>query len=540
MSGWPKPASGGGGAVSSVFTRTGAVVATTGDYTVAKVTGAAPLASPALTGLPSINGSVLAYVSPSGDTTGVTDTTNIQNSLNAGYTVLLGHNPGTFYVTNITLTAGATIRGAGSGLTVFLPGSSASGSVNSGSMFYYAGTASVFLSGFTCNGQDGVYNYLLNFTALGSFAADFPIIDDCQFNTIYGTGLYYGGNRGGLRASNCSFSACSTVGAYLGGSDIVLDHPEVSYNGIGLHIYGSMTRVHDMDCYYNNFGVYVHIPQVWIVRASFDQNSSSGVVVDTNASTVFISARFTSNGLATNNTYPNVDIHAAAALGVTLLPDTFFLGLAFGHTNVTTYDVYTNGVTFYDYSQYAGTSSASGHTDLANFQQSLLTQLGAPSPTAPGAQLARVTYAPASIATYTITASVAALDTTNLTISFVAPPSGQVVLRAVFPFLLRPGAVIANSVAGFALFVTHSTTTPVSAYMLYGNVDNAVTGTNTYLNSVGHYEALVTGLTPRTTYQYDFAAIYTAGGTPTTVIITADNGSGTTKNGPLFLYVIAA
>ena len=40
-------------AVSSVFGRTGAVVATSGDYTVAEVTGAAPLASPALTGVPS-------------------------------------------------------------------------------------------------------------------------------------------------------------------------------------------------------------------------------------------------------------------------------------------------------------------------------------------------------------------------------------------------------------------------------------------------------------------------------------------------------
>lgn len=42
----------GHGAVSSVFTRTGAVVAASGDYTVGQVTGAAPLASPALTGSP--------------------------------------------------------------------------------------------------------------------------------------------------------------------------------------------------------------------------------------------------------------------------------------------------------------------------------------------------------------------------------------------------------------------------------------------------------------------------------------------------------
>src|ERR1700685_2064085 len=41
---------GGGGAVTSVFARTGAVVATSGDYTVAQVTGAAPLASPTFTG----------------------------------------------------------------------------------------------------------------------------------------------------------------------------------------------------------------------------------------------------------------------------------------------------------------------------------------------------------------------------------------------------------------------------------------------------------------------------------------------------------
>jgi hypothetical protein len=48
------PAAGGGGAVSSVFGRTGAVVATSGDYTVDQVTGAAPLASPTFTG--TING----------------------------------------------------------------------------------------------------------------------------------------------------------------------------------------------------------------------------------------------------------------------------------------------------------------------------------------------------------------------------------------------------------------------------------------------------------------------------------------------------
>jgi len=45
------PSGGGGGAVSSVFGRTGAVSAQSGDYSAAQVTGAAPLASPTFTGV---------------------------------------------------------------------------------------------------------------------------------------------------------------------------------------------------------------------------------------------------------------------------------------------------------------------------------------------------------------------------------------------------------------------------------------------------------------------------------------------------------
>ena len=83
--------SGSGGAVSSVFGRTGAVTATAGDYTVSQVTGAAPLASPTFTGtvtLPAsqvVNGVTLtstgsatqflnaagSYVAPSGSGGGI-------------------------------------------------------------------------------------------------------------------------------------------------------------------------------------------------------------------------------------------------------------------------------------------------------------------------------------------------------------------------------------------------------------------------------------------------------------------------------------
>lgn len=49
---WIDTPTGGGGGVTSVFGRTGAVVAVSGDYAVGQVTGAAPLASPVFTGNP--------------------------------------------------------------------------------------------------------------------------------------------------------------------------------------------------------------------------------------------------------------------------------------------------------------------------------------------------------------------------------------------------------------------------------------------------------------------------------------------------------
>lgn len=57
----------GGGAVSSVFGRTGVVTAQSGDYTVAQVTGAAPLASPVFTGTPTVPGYVPSSTTVNGN-----------------------------------------------------------------------------------------------------------------------------------------------------------------------------------------------------------------------------------------------------------------------------------------------------------------------------------------------------------------------------------------------------------------------------------------------------------------------------------------
>ena len=69
----------GGGAVSSVFTRTGDVVATTGDYTVAQVTGAAPLNNPAFIGTPTA-----PTASPGDNTTKIANTAFVTNAVTSG------------------------------------------------------------------------------------------------------------------------------------------------------------------------------------------------------------------------------------------------------------------------------------------------------------------------------------------------------------------------------------------------------------------------------------------------------------------------
>ena len=114
------------GAVASVFTRTGSVVASSGDYTVAQVTGAAPLASPAFTGtvtLPvGLTGIVKAssgvvstatagtdYLTPSGSGASLTGITGGQITGNiSGNAASITGSITTSQVSNLSSWAGST------------------------------------------------------------------------------------------------------------------------------------------------------------------------------------------------------------------------------------------------------------------------------------------------------------------------------------------------------------------------------------------------------------------------------------------------
>ena len=104
---------GGGGAVSSVFGRSGAVIAAIGDYTVAQVTGAAPLASPALTGVPTAPTAGALTNSTQIGTTAYTDTAvAVETSRAEAAEALLAPKASPTFTGTVTIPNGASAQAA--------------------------------------------------------------------------------------------------------------------------------------------------------------------------------------------------------------------------------------------------------------------------------------------------------------------------------------------------------------------------------------------------------------------------------------------
>ena len=113
----------GTGAVVSVFGRTGAVAATSGDYTVSQVTGAAPLASPTFTGtVGGITAAMVGLGSVTNDTQ--TKASIVPNTAPSAGGILIGNSGGTAYASIVptgdwTMTsAGVTTNAKINGITV--------------------------------------------------------------------------------------------------------------------------------------------------------------------------------------------------------------------------------------------------------------------------------------------------------------------------------------------------------------------------------------------------------------------------------------
>jgi len=141
---------GGGGGVNTVFGRSGAVVAASGDYTVSQVTGAAPLASPTFTGTPSG-----PTANPGDSSTKLATTAFVQSALPANSTTIPwltfshgGSNINFSTATNKAIFTGVVLDFAKTTSQVSYNVSTADNTSNTYDLGVYSGT-----SGGTCTQQ---------------------------------------------------------------------------------------------------------------------------------------------------------------------------------------------------------------------------------------------------------------------------------------------------------------------------------------------------------------------------------------------------
>lgn len=151
------------------------------------------------------------------------------------------------------------------------------------------------------------------------------------------------------------------------------------------------------------------------------------------------------------------------------------------------------------------------------------TAKGGPAAVYSGAIIGIKQYAPVGLAAYNSTTTAgAALDTTNLTVSFVAPPSGSVLVS------LEADCILTSGSLGWGVF----------DHTLGTLVGNWCTVTKINIGR-GRYEQLLTGLTPGLAYQYDWAGANGTAAATVTTYAQATTSFAPASVGPALMKVTA-
>jgi hypothetical protein len=156
-------------------------------------------------------------------------------------------------------------------------------------------------------------------------------------------------------------------------------------------------------------------------------------------------------------------------------------------------------------------------------------------PAAASSPLAYVKYAPASLVAYAITTTLTALDTTNLTISFHAPQSGSVIIKASIYTRGFAATTLGQESMVMLGFVTHGTSTQVTPLQRFQDASNVPA--SSYIGTQCYYESTVSGLTPGANYQWDLAACYYVTSGTASASCYVDSGGGNGTVGPAIMGV---
>ncbi len=237
---WSSPA----GGVTSVFGRSGAVTATSGDYTVAQVTGAAPLASPTFTGTPVAPTPTARDNSTKLATTAYVDAaTREKLSANRTYYIrtdgsdsnngLANSSGGAFATPQAALNAAAKIDFNGFVVTIQIGDGTYTGYISIPAMVGQAGVGSLLIQGNVTTPSNVVL------TQAGSYQSTITVpqraaVTLSSFRVAATNNGYGFQNSGGtINYSNIDFGACAVYHIFAeGGLTLQTGNVTISGNAI--------------------------------------------------------------------------------------------------------------------------------------------------------------------------------------------------------------------------------------------------------------------------------------------------------------------
>jgi hypothetical protein len=485
---FPKPG-GGGGAVSSVFTRIGAIAAVTGDYTVTQITGAAPLASPPITGTPTAPTAVAG-----------TNTTQLANT--AFVTAAVSAGTGT--VSSVFGRTGVVVATTGDFAVTQVTGAAPLASPT------FTGTVTVPIP---VNPTDAATKAYAD-----GLAAGLSIKASCQEGTT--TALPANTYLAGVITITAT-GVLTVDGRAVALNDRVLVKDEATQANNGIYtcttagstgVSAVLTRSTDM-----NTGT--QIPGAFTFIEAGTVNTGAGFVVAsvgpyTIGTTPIVFTKFSSNG------------------GITQLTGDVTAGPGTGSVATT---LASSGVTPGTY------GSASLIPVITTDAKGRVTAVTTAAPaTSVGAQLANVSYGPSVQVFHNLTATtLTAIDTTNLTIAFTVPASGKIKIRASAFLYCQPGSGAGNFVLLTLGFLNHSGGVQVGPKQQQITMFTQAAGANDPTQARCVYEATISGLTPGA-LQLDLAGLYSGNVAITAAAMGYDDGvTGSNSDGPVELTVFA-
>jgi collagen type VII alpha len=332
----------GGGAVSSVNTRTGAVTGLAEDSTVVH------------------KGDLVFNVKDYGAVgDGTTDdTTAVVSALASGGITFFP--AGTYLVSNLSLAAGAYLKGVGSGYY----GTTSSTTQRSIIKLKNSANADV-LTIPQGNSYGRIEDIEINGNATnqttGAIGIDFQDAssgEECgwelrrvQVYGTYGIGIYVGNNRQAIYGEHVIITATGSHGIQISGSDstwvkLMVSNAASYYKNIVAG--GYMTRFIGGECWSSsNYspGMVTVAPEQTIIGMGFDRNANEAILIASGSDSITImGCTFHSNSQQTNNTYSDINISVAG--NYTIMGNNF-AALDSGITNKVQYRILTAGNTAY-------------------------------------------------------------------------------------------------------------------------------------------------------------------------------------------------